>query len=74
MRSSAPRPTPSLEDQGISLSVVPPSKLSGMGVPTSSYATAGVALEFIGAHKHPHPVTKCFRQGGDNIEGALYIM
>jgi hypothetical protein len=40
-----------------------PRNLSGMAGPTSSYAAAGIALEFIGAHKPPHPATKCFRQG-----------
>jgi hypothetical protein len=39
-----------------------------MGGPTSIYATASIALEFIVAHKPPHPATKCFRQGGDTIE------
>jgi hypothetical protein len=48
-----------------------PRNLSGMGGPTSSYAAAGIALEFIGTHKHPHPATKCFRQGGNTIEVAL---
>jgi hypothetical protein len=40
-----------------------------MGGPTSSYAAAGIGLEFVGAHKSPHPTTKCIRQGGDIIEG-----
>jgi len=40
-----------------------------MGGPTSSYSTTGIASEFIGAHKPPHPATKCFWQGGDTIEG-----
>jgi hypothetical protein len=35
-----------------------PRNLSGMGGPTSSYAAADIALEFIGAHKPPHPATK----------------
>jgi hypothetical protein len=39
-----------------------------MGGHTSSYAAAGMTLEFIGAHKPPHPATKCFRQGGDTID------
>jgi hypothetical protein len=42
-----------------------------MGGPTSSYAAAGIALEFTGAHKLPHPATKCFRQGGDTIQGDM---
>jgi hypothetical protein len=46
-----------------------PPNLSGMGGPTSSYATAGIALEFIVAHKPLHPATECFRQGWDTIEG-----
>jgi hypothetical protein len=68
--SSAPRPTPNLEDQGISLSLASPSKPVRHGGPTSSYAAAGIALEFIVAHKPPHPATNCFRQGGDTIEGV----
>jgi hypothetical protein len=47
-RSSASRPTPNLEDQGISLLVwIIPFDLSGMGGPTSSYATAGIPLRVI---------------------------
>jgi hypothetical protein len=42
-----------------------------MGGPTSSYAAAGKALEFIGTHKTPHPATECFRQGGDTIKEAV---
>jgi hypothetical protein len=38
------RPTPNLEDQGIPLRLAPTFDLSGMGDPTSSYATAGIAL------------------------------
>jgi hypothetical protein len=45
-----------------------------MGGSTSSYAAAGIALEFIGAHKPPHPATKCFRQGGDTFEGPITIL
>jgi hypothetical protein len=45
-----------------------------MGGPTSSYAAAGIALESIGAHKPPHPATKCFRQGVDTIEGVTYVL
>jgi hypothetical protein len=60
MGSSAPRPTPNPEDQGISLSLAPPSKPVRHGGPTNSYAAAGIALEFIGAHKPPRPATKCF--------------
>jgi hypothetical protein len=45
-----------------------------MGGPTSSYAAASIALEFIGAYKPPHPVTKCFRQVGDTIEGEGSII
>jgi hypothetical protein len=44
-----------------------------MGGPTSSYAAAGIALEFIVEHKPPHTATKCFRQGGDIIKGDLHI-
>jgi hypothetical protein len=46
-RSSASRPTPNLEDQGISFSLDHPFDLSGLGDPTSSYATAGIALSVI---------------------------
>jgi hypothetical protein len=67
--SSAPCQTPNLEDQGILLWRLP-RNLSGMGGPTSSYAAASIALQFIGAHKPPHPATKCFGQGGDTIEGG----
>jgi hypothetical protein len=45
-----------------------PRNLSSVGGLTSSYAAAGIALEFIGAHKPPHPATKVFQQGGDTIE------
>jgi hypothetical protein len=45
-----------------------------MGGPTSSYAAAGIALEFIGAHKPPHPAGKCCRQGVDTIEGVTYVL
>jgi hypothetical protein len=38
-----------------------------MGGPTSSYAAAGIALEFIVAHKR---ITQQQRQGGDTIEGV----
>jgi hypothetical protein len=34
-----------------------------MGGPTSSYAAAGIALEFIGAHKPPHPATTISSRG-----------
>jgi hypothetical protein len=43
-----------------------------MGDPTSSYAAADIALEFIGARKPPHAATKCFRQGGDTIDGERH--
>jgi hypothetical protein len=45
-----------------------------MGGHTSSYAAAGIALEFIGAHKPPYPATKCFRQGGDAIEAGFFVI
>jgi hypothetical protein len=48
-----------------------PRNLTGMGGPTSSYAAAGMALEFIGAHK---PLTQQ-RSAFDKVEipsrGAL---
>ena len=40
MRLSASRPNPNLEDQGISFCLGRHLDLSGMGGPTSSYATA----------------------------------
>jgi hypothetical protein len=46
-RSSASRPTPNLEDQGIFLVWIIPFDLSGLGDPTSSYATAGIAVRVI---------------------------
>jgi hypothetical protein len=41
---------------------------------SSSYAAASIAFEFIGAHKPPHLATKCFRQGGDTIEGDFLFV
>jgi hypothetical protein len=41
-----------------------------MGGPARSYTAAGIALEFIGVNKPPHPATECFRQGGDTVEGG----
>jgi hypothetical protein len=46
------RPTPNLEDQGIFFWLLP-LDLSGMGDPTSSYATAGIALRVSG-ELEPH--------------------
>jgi hypothetical protein len=43
------------------------------GGPTSSYAATGIPLEFISAHKPPHPATKWFQQGGDTIK-EVYIV
>jgi hypothetical protein len=48
-----------------------PQNLSSMGGPTSSYTATGIAFLFIGARKPPHLATRCFRQGGDAIEGAI---
>jgi hypothetical protein len=53
VRLLASRLTPNLEDQGIPLCLVRPLNLSGMGDPTNSYATAGIALRVSGALK-PH--------------------
>jgi hypothetical protein len=39
-----------------------------MDGPTSNYADAGIALEFGGVNKPPHPAIDCFGQGGDTIE------
>ena len=44
---SASRPTSNLEDQGISFSLGHHLDLSGMGDPTSSHATASIALRII---------------------------
>jgi hypothetical protein len=62
-RSSASHPTPNLEDQGISFS----SDLSGMGGPTSSYATAGIALRAIWPHKPCH-------YGGHSVSTGNYSL
>jgi hypothetical protein len=48
------RPTPNLEDQGIPLRLAPTPWPVRMGAPTSSYATAGVALRVSGALKPHH--------------------
>jgi hypothetical protein len=50
--------------------------MSGMGGPTSSYAAAGIAFEFIGAHKAPHPATVLltrwrYHQGGITVTKVL---
>jgi hypothetical protein len=50
----ASRPTPNLEDQGIPFRLAPTLVLSGLGVITSSYATAGIALRVSGALKLHH--------------------
>jgi hypothetical protein len=42
---STPRPTPNLKGQGILFVWIIFFDLSGMGDPTSSYATAGIALK-----------------------------
>jgi hypothetical protein len=42
---STSRPTPNLEDQGIPLRLAPTLDLSGLGDPTNSYTTAGMALK-----------------------------
>jgi hypothetical protein len=48
------RPTPNLEDQGALFVWLLPFDLSGMGVPTSSYATAGISLRVSGVLKPHH--------------------
>jgi hypothetical protein len=51
-----PHAQPSTWRTGVSLLVWHlPRNLPSMGGPTSSYANAGIILEFIGAHKPPHP-------------------
>jgi hypothetical protein len=65
VRLLASRPTPNLEDQDIPLRLTLPLDLSGLGDPTSSYATAGIALRVSGALKHYHhhkETTPCGRQ------------
>jgi hypothetical protein len=53
--SLTPRPTPNLEDQGVSLFVWNFTlDLSGLGDPASSYAIAGLALGLIGTRKPHH--------------------
>jgi hypothetical protein len=54
VRLLASHPTPNLEDQGIPLRLAPTLDLSGLGGPTSSYATAGIALGVSGALKPHH--------------------
>jgi hypothetical protein len=72
MESSGPRPTPNLEDQGISLSLAPPSKPVRHGWPYQQLCCRRHSFRVHWfTHKPPHPATKCFRQGGDTIEGDL---
>jgi len=54
VRLLASRPTPNLEDQGVFLCLGSTFDLSGMGGPTSSYATAGIVLRVTESHKLPH--------------------
>jgi hypothetical protein len=63
VRLLASLPTPLLEDQVWFLSL----DLSGMGDPTSSYATAGIALRVSGALKLHH-----HGWGWNNITG-MYV-
>ena len=51
----AARPTPNLEDQGVSLCWVLSFELSSKGGPTSSYATACIALRVIALRKPSYP-------------------
>jgi hypothetical protein len=53
--------------------VVNPTPSPQTGGPGYLYAATDIALEFIGAHKPPHPATKCLRQGGDTIKGDGYM-
>jgi hypothetical protein len=71
--SSAPRPVTNLEDQGISLSLTPPSKPVQHGCPYQQLLCRRHSFEFTGSRKPPHPATKCFRQGRDTIEGAYCL-
>jgi hypothetical protein len=48
------RPTPNLEDQGVPLRLAPTPWPVRHGCPTSSYATAGIALRVSGALKPRH--------------------
>jgi hypothetical protein len=54
VRLLASRPTPNLEDHGILLRLASTPDLSGIGDPTSSYATAGIALKVSRALKPHH--------------------
>jgi hypothetical protein len=56
---------------GISLSLATPSKPVRYEWPYQQLC-CGIALDFIGAHKSPHP-TKCFQQGGGTSKGDGYI-
>jgi len=51
---SFPRPNPKLEDQVIPFVWVITFDLCGLGDPTSSYATASIALRIIGPRKPHH--------------------
>jgi hypothetical protein len=54
VRLLASRKTPNLKNQGIPLRLAPNLDLSGMGDPTSSSTTAGIALRVSGALKPHH--------------------
>jgi hypothetical protein len=54
VRLLAARPTLSLEDQAIPLCLAPTLDMSGMCDPTSSYATAGIALRVSGTLQPHH--------------------
>jgi hypothetical protein len=62
------RPTPKMEDQGIPLRLAPTPWPVYHGCPTSSYATAGIAIRVSGALK-PHHHDKV-----ETIGGEIYIL
>jgi hypothetical protein len=71
VRLLASRPTPNQKDQGIPLHQLLPLDLSGLGGPTSSYATAGIALRVSGALKpHYHDKVEIASVGPDTFQGV----
>jgi hypothetical protein len=50
-----------------------PFDLSGMGDPTSSYATAGITLRVTESHKPPHYCKAETPSGGTHCTGGLIV-
>jgi hypothetical protein len=69
----SPMPNPNLEDQGISLSLAPPSKPVRHGWPYQQLCCCQHSFIVHWCTQAPHPVTKCFQQGGDTIEVACLV-